>query len=66
MSASIQTLRSLGGLRLMALGAVGIAGVAFFIYLSTRLSAPGMTMLYAELTAKDSAQIVAKLSYNFV
>jgi len=45
----------------MALGAVGIAGVAFFIYLSTRLSAPGMTMLYAELTAKDSAQIVAKL-----
>jgi flagellar M-ring protein FliF len=57
----IQTLRSLGGLRLMALGAVGIAGVAFFIYLSTRLSEPGMALLYAELDAKDSAQIVAKL-----
>ncbi|MEJ2120799.1 MAG: flagellar basal-body MS-ring/collar protein FliF [Alphaproteobacteria bacterium] len=61
MSALIQTLRSLGGLRLMALGAVGIAGVAFFIYLSTRLSEPGMALLYAELDAKDSAQIVAKL-----
>jgi flagellar M-ring protein FliF len=60
-SALIQTLRSLGGLRLLALGAVGIAGVAFFIYLSTRLSEPGMALLYAELDAKDSAQIVAKL-----
>lgn len=61
MSALIQTLRSLGGLRLMALGAVGIAGVAFFIYVSTRLSEPGMALLYADLDAKDSAQIVAKL-----
>lgn len=61
MSALIQTLRSLGGLRLMALGAVGVAGVAFFIYLSTRLSAPGMALLYADLDTKDSAQIVAKL-----
>jgi len=60
-SALIQTLRSLGGLRLMALGAVGIAGIAFFIYLSTRLSAPGMALLYADLNTKDSAQIVAKL-----
>jgi flagellar M-ring protein FliF len=60
-SALIQTLRSLGGLRLMARGAVGIAGVAFFIYLSTQLSAPGMALLYADLNTKDSAQIVAKL-----
>lgn len=61
MSALIQTLRSLGGLRLMALGAVGIGGVAFFVYLSARLSEPAMALLYADLDAKDSAQIVAKL-----
>jgi len=60
-SALIQTLRGLGGLRLMALGIVGIAGIAFFIYLSSRLGAPGMALLYAELDSKDSAQIVAKL-----
>jgi flagellar M-ring protein FliF len=60
-SAFIQSLRSLGGLRLMALGAVGAASVAFFVYLSAQLSAPPMALLYSDLDAKDSAQIIAKL-----
>jgi flagellar M-ring protein FliF len=45
----------------LALGIVGLASVAFFIYLSARLSTPGMALLYADLNAKDSSQIVAKL-----
>lgn len=61
MSAFIQSLRSLGGLRLLALAAVGVASVVFFVYLSARIGAPGMALLYADLDAKDSAQIVAKL-----
>jgi len=60
-SALIQTLRGLGGLRLLALGAVGVASIVFFVYLSSRIGAPGMALLYADLDTKDSAQIVAKL-----
>ncbi|MCZ6814720.1 MAG: flagellar basal-body MS-ring/collar protein FliF [Alphaproteobacteria bacterium] len=35
--------------------------VAFFIYIATRLTTPGMTLLFADLDTADSGQIVAKL-----
>ena len=41
--------------------AVGAATIAFFIYLTSRLSTPDMTLLYADLDPQDSGQIVSRL-----
>jgi flagellar M-ring protein FliF len=51
----------LGVTRLVAIAGVGAAMVAFFVFLTTRLATPGMSLLYADLDLKDSAQIVQKL-----
>ncbi len=40
---------------------VGVAFIAFFFYLVTRLTTPGMAMLYNELDPADGGRIVAKL-----
>lgn len=57
----VQTLRNLGLLRLASIGGVGIATVGFFIFLTSRLGAPGMALLYGDLDSRDSSQIVQKL-----
>jgi len=57
----IQNLAKLGTTRLMAIGGAGLAMVALFAFLATRLTTPGMSLLYADLDLKDSAQIVQKL-----
>ncbi len=61
MNAFLQTLKGLGLARLVLLGGVGIASIAFLMFVSSRLSAPAMVLLYAELDIKDSNQIIAKL-----
>ena len=61
MNALLQSLKGLGLARLMLLGGVGIASIAFLMFVSSRLSAPAMVLLYAELDIKDSNQIIAKL-----
>ncbi|CAK0767135.1 Flagellar M-ring protein [Azospirillaceae bacterium] len=61
MNAFLQMLRSLGPTKLAALGAVGFVFIGFFIYLSTRISTPGMELLYAELQPADAAAIAKKL-----
>ncbi|MCZ6863418.1 MAG: flagellar basal-body MS-ring/collar protein FliF [Alphaproteobacteria bacterium] len=61
MNALFQTLKGLGLARLILLGGVGIASIAFLMFVSSRLSAPAMVLLYAELDIKDSNQIIAKL-----
>jgi flagellar M-ring protein FliF len=43
----------------MAAVAAGI--IAFFIYLTSRLASPEMALLYGELSAQDSGQIIARL-----
>jgi flagellar M-ring protein FliF len=43
----------------MAAVAAGI--IAFFIYLTSRLASPEMSLLYAELDSQDSGQIIARL-----
>ena len=43
----------------MAMVAAGI--LAFFIFLTSRLASPEMSLLYAELDGQDSGQIVARL-----
>lgn len=61
MNAFIETLRSLGPLRLAAMAAVAAGVLAFFIYLTGRLASPDMALLYAELDTQDSGQIVSRL-----
>ncbi|TCS63463.1 flagellar basal-body MS-ring/collar protein FliF [Varunaivibrio sulfuroxidans] len=56
-----QILRNLGPTRLIIMGGVLISLVAFFIYLTTRLTTPQMALLYADLSPNDSAQIVSQL-----
>jgi len=65
-NALIQTLKGLGLARLIVLGGVGIASIAFLMFVSSRLSAPAMVLLYADLDIKDSNQIIAKLDSSNV
>ncbi len=61
MNPLLQTLRSLGPVRLAALAGVALALIAFFVFVTTRLSSPDMSLLYAELAANDSSQIIERL-----
>jgi flagellar M-ring protein FliF len=54
-------LKSLGPGRIIAMGAVTIALVAFFAYLIVRVTSPAMTPLFTELSAEDSATIIKDL-----
>lgn len=57
----LDTLRNLGAMRLLIMTLVAAGFVAFFIYIATRLTTPGMTLLFGDLDTADSGQIVAKL-----
>jgi flagellar M-ring protein FliF len=57
----LDNFRQLGPVKLALLGGVMIGLVAFFMYFAQRLSTPNMGLLYSELSAQDSGQIVAKL-----
>jgi flagellar M-ring protein FliF len=59
--ALMQTVRNLGPLRLGLMGGVVFAMVGFFIFLTTKLSVPGMALLYGDLGPEDSARISAQL-----
>lgn len=56
-----QTLRSMGPARLGLMVAVAAATIAFFIYLTSRLATPDMALLYGDLAAQDSGEIVTML-----
>jgi len=58
----LQSIRNLGPMRLAIMGAVVIGMVAFFIYLTTRLTAPQMALLYADLQGADSSGIASQLA----
>ena len=57
----LQSVAKLGVMRIAALGGVALAMIAFFVFITTKLGTPGMSLLYGELDLKDSAQIVQKL-----
>ena len=61
MNAFIQTLRNLGPIRLAVIGAVGVAMLAFVVFLLLRLGSPEMAVLYADLDAGDASKITARL-----
>ncbi len=61
MNSLFETLKSLGPARLGMMAAVAAGIIAFFIYLTSRLASPEMSLLYADLDAQDSGQIIARL-----
>ncbi len=61
MNSFSDTLRSLGPARLGIMLTVAASTIAFFVYLTSRLATPDLALLYADLDAQDSGQIVSRL-----
>lgn len=64
MDAFLQTIRNLGPMRLAVIGAVIFGMIAFFIFLTSRLSTPQMTLLFGELETGDIAKITQQLDQS--
>jgi flagellar M-ring protein FliF len=54
-------MRRLGPVKVALLGGIMLGMVAFFFFVSTRLTAPPMGLLFGELSGDQSSQIAAKL-----
>ena len=61
MNPFLQQMRNLGPARLAAMGGVAFGLIAFIIFFATRFSAPQMELLYGDLSATDSREIVRHL-----
>lgn len=61
MNAMVQSLKELSQIKLASMAAMAIVLIAFFIFLSLRVSSPVMAPLYSEMTPQDGATIVAEL-----
>ncbi|MFQ5533709.1 MAG: flagellar basal-body MS-ring/collar protein FliF [Sphingomonadales bacterium] len=61
MNGFVNTLRSLGPARLLAIGVVLIGLLGFFAFITDRLTTPPMALLYGGLDTQDSAEIISKL-----
>jgi len=57
----IDTLKGLGATRLVAMGAVALGIIAFFIYVTTQFASQSMALLYSGLSQKDKNQVIAEL-----
>ena len=66
MDSLLQTLRSIGVLRIVIMVGVAIAMLGFFIFLSSRISTGTMVTLYSDLSAYDSDQMVKALGESEV
>jgi flagellar M-ring protein FliF len=53
--------RTLGPTRILAMGVVAAALMAFFAYLTLRVTSPQMIPLFTELTVEDSSAIIKEL-----
>lgn len=61
METLIQALRNLGPLRMAVMGAVAVGLIGFFIFITTRLTAPQLELLYGDLQPDTQARITAQL-----
>jgi flagellar M-ring protein FliF len=57
----LDNLRRLGPVKVALLGGVVLGMIAFFFFVSTRLTAPPMSLLFGQLSPDDANQIAAKL-----
>ena len=66
MNGVLDVLKKLGPQKLMALGAVTIALMAFFAYITMRVTAPAMTTLFTDMNLQDSTSVVRELEQRAV
>lgn len=61
MNSFLETLRQLGPARLAIMGGILVGLLMFFVFVSMRVSAPKMKMIYDQLSTSDSGAMSAKL-----
>ena len=61
MNPLFKLIQSLGPARVIAMAGVAAGLIGFFIFLTARVTAPQMSLLYSDLDTTDSSQIVAQL-----
>ena len=61
MDSIIETLRGMGGGRLIALVGVGAGLIGFFVFIVSQVGSPTLTLLYGGLDLDDSSEIVTRL-----
>lgn len=61
MNSFMETLRQLGPARLAIMGGVIFGLLMFFVFVSMRVSAPQLELLYGDLSSSDSAAMAGKL-----
>ena len=61
MNPMLDTLKNLGGTRLAMMGAVSIGLVIFFIFITTRLWTPSLSLLYTDLDPAEASRIANEL-----
>ncbi|HEY0901892.1 MAG TPA: flagellar basal-body MS-ring/collar protein FliF [Micavibrio sp.] len=64
MNSFLETLKQLGPTRLAIMGSILLGLLLFFVFVSMRVSAPTMKLLYDDLAANDSRAIATKLDAN--
>jgi flagellar M-ring protein FliF len=58
----LHAVRNMGPMRLAVMGAVVLIMGGFFIYITTRLAAPDLDLLYADMDTKDASRVAQVLS----
>ena len=66
MNPFLQQLKNLGPARLAAMGGVAVGLVGFIIFFATRFATPPMELLYGNLNASDSREIVNVLERSSI
>lgn len=61
MNSFLETLKQLGTTRLAIMGGVLVGLLLFFVFVSMRITAPSMTLLYSDLSQMDSSAVAQKL-----
>lgn len=61
MGGLLQVIRGLGPTKLAVMGLVAAGLIGFFLFLTLRMSAPPMALLFSDLTVEDSSKITGKL-----
>lgn len=61
MNKLLEIFQRIGPGRLLAIGVAAATAIAFFAVIGTRLTSPGLSLLYGDLDVADSSQIVSRL-----